>query len=468
MAEIKTSRYDISYKEKSKGGPGGYESVYLTGEADPVDEDLYALIEKMDGKLLPAEQRALRQRNANTLIQSIREGKNSGIASGFKPSGAYHFGHKLASSAVSFFQKNGIKIFMPVADLECMLDKKISKEQYLYWAADNLLDWGANGIDLDATHVYLQSEEHRVSNLAFLLARGLSFDLAVDTYGIEKLCGNPAKTEDKGEFPFLFGGITQVGDILLPQHYDFGNAHSFMVSGQDQDGHMKMTVELTRRALESGISLSGISKIPSGLYIPHIRGIVGKASSSKPETTIYLGSGPYQFHLEDRIKDAKLKLERALANPAMRENVHLAALDMVRYIEFFNNKSKVNFEEALRTMPRSLRDRIDEDVNGEKSSLWIDEYLLKECENVGQDNVALVSDALPLALEEHQMKRKKVLDYAVAKKNTMGTGAWALEDSNSQKPSFWNVPEKAVVDGSKRNNTRWEDLVVSMRDKLIP
>ena len=251
MADIKTNRYEISYRETAKGGPGGYESVYLTSEADPANEELYSLIGRMDGRLLPAEQKVLRQRNVATLVQAIQEGKNSGIASGFKPSGAYHFGHKLASSTVAFFQKNGFQIFMPVADLECMLDRKISKEQYMYWAADNLLDWGANGVDLDATHAYLQSEEHRVSNLAYLLARGLSFDLAVDTYGIEKLCGNPNKEGDKGEFPFLFAGITQVGDIILPQHYDFGNGHSFMVSGQDQDGHMKMTVELAKRALES-------------------------------------------------------------------------------------------------------------------------------------------------------------------------------------------------------------------------
>jgi tryptophanyl-tRNA synthetase len=468
MADIKTNRYNISYTETAKGGPGGYESVYLTSEADPVDEELYSLIGKMEGKLLPAGQKVLRQRNAATLIQAINEDKNSGIASGFKPSGAYHFGHKLASSTVAFFQKNGFQIFMPVADLECMLDRKISKEQYMYWAADNLLDWGANGVDLDATHAYLQSEEHRVSNLAYLLARGLSFDLAVDTYGIEKLCGNPNKEGDKGEFPFLFAGITQVGDIMLPQHYDFGNRHSFMVSGQDQDGHMKMTVELAKRALESGITLPGISTIPSGLYIPHIRGIVGKASSSKPETTIYLGSGPQRFELEDRIKDATQKLGRALQDPNMKRNISLAALDMVRYIDFFNQIGIINFEETLGNIPSSLKNKINNEQNGEARSALIDEYLMAECERVGQDNVALVRDSLPQALKEHQRKRAIVLSYATAKKEYKDPGAWSTDDVRPIKPSFWDVPEKAVVEASKRNSTRWEDLVVSMKDKIIP
>src|SRR3989344_7699277 len=110
MADIKTNRYEISYRETAKGGLGGYESVYLTSEADPANEELYSLMRKMDGRLLPAEQGVLRQRNAATLIQAIQEGKNSGIASGFKPSGAYHFGHKLASSTVAFFQKNGFQV----------------------------------------------------------------------------------------------------------------------------------------------------------------------------------------------------------------------------------------------------------------------------------------------------------------------------------------------------------------------
>jgi len=463
MTYINTGRYKIKYREIKRGGPGGYESVYLTNEADPASKELYSLIKKMNGRLLPAEQNVIRQRNAATLIQTIQEGKNTGIVSGFKPSGAYHFGHKLASSAVSFFQKNGFKIFMPVADLECMLDKKFSEEQYMYWAADNLLDWGANGIDLDATHVYLQSEEHRVSNLAYLLARGLSFGLALDTYGIEKLCGNANIVGDNGEFPFLFAGITQVGDILLPQHKDFGNAHSFMVSGQDQDGHMKMTVELTKRALKSGIYLAGISKIPSGLYIPHIRGIIGKASSSKPETTIYLGSGPQRLDLENRIKNSKEKLEKALNNPDMRKNINLAALDMIRYIDFFNQRGNVDFAGFLEDMPISLKNRIEQEPNGEIKSALIDEYLMAECEKVGQDNVSLVRDYLPEALREHQRKREIVLNYATAKR-----GYPDVRAKECTRPIFWNVPKEAVVEDSKRNNTRWEDIVFSMKDRLIP
>ncbi len=75
MVDIKTNRYEISYKETGKGGLGGYESVYLTSEADQATEELYSLIGKMDGKLLPAEQKVLRQRNAAHLFKLYKKVK---------------------------------------------------------------------------------------------------------------------------------------------------------------------------------------------------------------------------------------------------------------------------------------------------------------------------------------------------------------------------------------------------------
>jgi len=249
MEEIITKRYIISVNEISKGGPAGYESIYLSGEGNPATDELYSLMGCLDGTCLPIKSRSIRQRNGETLTDALKNKKPMGIASGFKPSGAYHFGHKLTSSTVAFFQRNGVQVFIPIADIEADLDTKLTKEEYRYWAADNLLDWGANGVDLDAAHVYLQSEEHRVNKLAYIVARSLDFELPLDIYGVKKLI------ED---YPFLFAGITQVGDIILPQYTDFGNYHSFMVSGQDQDGHMKMTIELVRRSLEAKREIPGL------------------------------------------------------------------------------------------------------------------------------------------------------------------------------------------------------------------
>jgi len=467
MKTISTSRYDLSFREREKGGPAGYESAYLTSEGDPAGEDLYRLFDKMGGVLLPAKIKNIRQRNGLELVNALKYHKTVGIASGFKPSGAYHFGHKLTSGAVSFFQKNGAQIFMPIADIECEMDKRVSREDYLFWAADNLLDWGANGVNLDATHVYFQSEERKVSNLAYIAARGLTFDLAIDIYGFEKLCGNPEKKDDRGEFPFLFAGVTQVGDILLPQHPEFGNYHSFMVSGQDQDGHMKMTIELVKRAIKEERVIPGLQTVPSGFYIPHMRGLEGKASSSKHNTTLYLGAGPFRLDLEDRIKKSLDMLDEAYKDGKTRRNVMNCTLDMAMYIDIFNDESIVNFSDLILNMPciikKQLKD-LEGDIGG-RINLF-DLYLIEESRRLGQDNFDLVRSIIPKALKQHQKKRQEILEYAKRRADYKNE-AWNIEDNRPTQPEYWEIPKEAVVDQTKRNSTEWFHIVNSTSEKII-
>lgn len=458
---IETDRYKISIEKIREGGPAGYESVYLTSEGDPASKDLYDILAGFKGKLLPTDNNAIRQRNGQVLISALKEERSVGIASGFKPSGAYHFGHKLTSETVSFFQKNGAQVFIPVADIECSMDSRLSRTQYQFWAADNLLDWGANGVNLDAAHVYLQSEEFRVNTLSYIVARSLNFKFAVDIYGAEKLIS---------DFPFLFAGITQVGDILLPQHQEFNNYHSFMVSGQDQDGHMKMTVALTQATLDRGIDLLGVQTVPSGFYIPHIRGISGeKASSSRPESTIYLGEGPNMEDLTERIRSSLRKVDKA-----DKEHLEKCSLDMVRYLDFFNQRSWVSFKE-LRVEPiyqhlvgilETARTREEQ----KKAQNDMDNFLINRCKDQGQDNIEIVRDSLPEALTEHQKKREIILYYAKTRagETTVFSREKDIGAMQPIKPDFWQIPDSAVVSESKRNATQWFHIVNKVADQICP
>ena len=462
--EFATRRYKFSVQEINKGGPAGYESTYLSSEGSPASSELYSILENYKGKLLAAESLVVRQRNGQALASALADWKPVGIASGFKPSGAYHFGHKLTSESVAFFQKNGVQVFVPVADIECAMDPRQTEEQYQFWAADNLLDWGANGVDLDAAHVYLQSEEFRVNMLSYIVARSLKFDFAVDIYGAEKLVD---------DFPFLFAGITQVGDILLPQHRDFGNFHSFMVSGQDQDGHMKMTTALAQATLDNGTDLLGVHTIPSGLYIPHIRGIKGdKASSSRAEGTLYLGAGPNIEDLVERTRSSLNKIEGA-----DRDHLERCSLDMVRYLDVFNRHSRVSFAE-LCAEPEYLQltEALNEATNRDDQMLAqsnIDAYLIQKCMDLGQDNVTIVRETLPEALAEHQQKREAVLIYA----RTRSQGSRSndvFEEENPygteplKRPEFWDVPSVAAVNESQRNPTQWFSIINRAASQIQP
>lgn len=452
---IETERYSIEVNEKAKGGPGGYESVYLTSEGDSASENLYKILGNYEGKSLLAENRIIRQRNGEILVDALSKDQSVGIASGFKPSGAYHFGHKLTSETVSFFQKNGAQVFVPVADIECSMDTKLTQEQYQFWAADNLLDWGANGVNLDAAHVYLQSEEFRVNTLSYIIARGLSFSRAMDIYGAEKLNSN---------FPFLFAGITQVGDILLPQHEEFKNSHSFMVSGQDQDGHMKMTVALTEIMLREGKNSLGVQTVPSGFYVPHIRGISGeKASSSKKNSTLYLGPGPEMSDLDERIKISEDKIKTA-----DRTNLERCALDMVRFLDYFNRQSLVSFGDfCSEPQYRNLKNNLELAKTREEQVIIqgdLDNYLIERCKDNNQDNVELVRFSIKNSLTEHQKKREAILKYAKSRVDNKSDFSKSLCDF----PSFWKVPEKSIVNPEKRNKTQWFDIVVRAGNKIKP
>lgn len=428
---ITTERYRIWFEEVAAGGPAGYESVYLSGIADAAPAELLEQLDRFDGRLLPAvAQRrlsgaaadasaaVLEVRNSAPLIEALRLGWPMGIASGFKPSGPYHFGHKLVSAALAFFQRNGVQLFVPIADVEAALatgPKALPEAEYMMWAADNLLDWGANGVDLDAAHVYRQSEEFRVAAIAYRVARSLRFRLAADIYGFRKLVD---------DFPFLFAAIAQVGDILLGQHRDFGNRHSFMVSGPDQDGHMKMTEALCRASLEGatgGEALFGVTSVPSAVYIPHIRGLAGgKSSSSEPKTTLYLGSGPERQGLEERIASSLAKFDRHLAQD--REAVAAYARDMTAYIDFFHDR-----------LPGSA----------------------------GANPIEVVRSSLGDALRLEQGRRREVLDYALSRARSGGAAGAA-------RPGFWRVPERAVVDPNLRCENQWFDIVATAADRLIP
>jgi len=467
---FKTDRYNVSFKEFREGGPGGYESKYLVSEGCPASEEIYNELNKLSGKFLPIENRSIRLRNVDAFLYALSNEKNLGIASGFKPSGPYHFGHKLTSGAVTFFQKNGMQVFVPVADIEARLDKKEEvRKNYMYWAADNLLDWGANGMNLDTAHVYLQSEENRVNDLAYSVAREATLDMPLDIYGLKKM------VED---FPFFFAGMTQVGDILLPQHPDFGNYHSFMVSGPDQDGHMKMTILLADYALRNGTPVPGLTTVPSGFYIPHIRGFKRqnqeeepKMSSSFEKGTLYLGSGPHKQDIERRIKTSLKKFDPVHLDTISRDDIKYCALDMVRFIDFFNQRSKVDFSDTCQSKKfGELIQRFETEMDGMKKVVQreMDNYLIKACEDVRQDNVELVRDSLKEMLLDHWRKRMIVLQYAIDRATYRDPGAWDTETEKPRPPDFWRVSEKSIVDSSKRNETEWYNIIYENRELLLP
>jgi len=191
-----------------------------------------------------------------------------------------------------------------------------------------------------------------------------------------------------------------------------------------------------------------------------MRGLVKgmKQSSSKPEGTIYLGSGHEKIEdVNERIGIALDKIDNAASNPETFD-VDRFALDMVRFIEVFNNKSKVDFCELMINMPQNLKKKLNSELDDEKRTELFDNYLINECIKKQQKNVDIVKEHIGMALIEHQKRREEVFNYAIAKHNK----------KDVEKPRFWHVPNEGLVAENKREiETKWYDIVLENADKLI-
>ncbi|VVB77256.1 Tryptophan--tRNA ligase [uncultured archaeon] len=444
-------------KGSIRAGPVGTEAVLYDNVADKVPAQVYDALRNYssDKPLIVQNEQFDSCRNPSELVRNLSHPESFGIVSGRKPSGPCHFGHKLVIDTLGFFQKNGAQIFMPIADTEASLDSKMKdNSQYMYLAADNLLDWGASGLNLNAAHVYLQSEEMRVMNLGYAAARQLDLALTVDVYGRDMLAD---------EMNFLFASITQVGDILLPQHRDFGKSHSIMLSGADQDGNMKMTMSLASRMLSSKFA-GHVRSAPSSLYVRSISNMEGKKeSASEPETTIYLGPSRNVY--------AKTSTGRVL------EKVKALSLDeriddVCGKIDRFKESDAAN---VLATIQR--RSKVLKDFEGLARHAGSDDALIEG-----------FKEEVVNSITAHQANRRVVYEYALSRAlqdylNASGQGAASpqieriyagaranevsVNSTSLAEPVFWAVPEGArVAECNKRFSTKWYHIVAVAADKL--
>jgi tryptophanyl-tRNA synthetase len=455
---IVTDRYSVIFEErKKKIRPVGFEPTLYDNVGESIPDDLYRiLISYKNPPLIVTNRQFDSGRNVDTLLRFLPYPTSYGVVSGRKPSGPCHFGHKLVVSTCAFLQQNGAQIFMPIADLEASLDPKIkNKKQYEYLAADNLLDWGACGLDLDAAHVYLQSEEIRVMNLGYMAARGLTFDIDIDIYGRETMVD---------EFPFLFASITQVGDIILPQHPDFGKKHSFMLSGADQDGNMSMTMALAKAAIERGSEY--VKNIPSSLYVRSISNLEGKKeSASEPETTIYLGPS---------------------------RNVYLYSQDGRKHLERID---KLSLEERITDVCSKIDKFKSKDESKVLQSIQRRQLLFQELYDENPLTIGRFKTVVANIIKDHQKRRKDVYEYALLKtlreydasqenlkrvfpdlKRVLNIIERGVQrnlshfdyDAEPIKPTFWNTPSEAYVPEEKKKvTTRWYHQIARMADELI-
>jgi len=200
------------------------------------------------------------------------------IMTGIKPTNEFHLGSKMTAEKIIYFQKEfKVKVFYCIADLEGMVDNGLPLEEQSKIAIDNITDLLALGLDPKNAYIYKQSEEKRVTNLAYLFSRKITFNHLENLYGPR----SPG---------LYFAALTQCGDILMPQLPEFGGPKIVLVPiGPDQASHIFLTRDIVSKVKNEFNFLP-----PAAIFHKFFRSLKGESKMSKrdPMSAITLNDSP--------------------------------------------------------------------------------------------------------------------------------------------------------------------------------
>ena len=224
-------------------------------------------------------------RDLKLVFKAIEEGNPWAVMSGIKPSGPFHLGTLTTALEIVEFQKMGAKAYYCIADIESWEDNGISFEDAEATAVDNLADILALGLDPENAYIWRQSAEPIVKDIAFKVSRLVTQNMLNAIYG-EK------------NFGLYLAALVQVGDINLPQVLD-GPQPVIVPVGIDQDPHIRLTRDLTRRYYKDKKFF-----LPGATYHKLLAGLDGTDKMSKRNPNSYFTFNEPLESIEKKIKSA--------------------------------------------------------------------------------------------------------------------------------------------------------------------
>lgn len=250
-------------------------------------------LESFDSKLFPEPNRLMRRgvvfsgRDLKQISNAIKNKKRYYVLSGIMPSAEkVHLGNKMVVENIKYFQEHGADSYILVADLESAATRGISLEEARKRALNfHIPAYIALGLDPKKTIFYFQSENLKVTNLAYEFAKKVTLNEFKAIYG----SADPSK---------IMSSMTQAGDMLFPQLEE--RMPGIIPVGVDQDPHIRLARDIIRRT-KSRYNFFPLSSIYHK-FTPSLDGSL-KMSKSKP-----MGS----IELPENIKDVTKKIKRAL------------------------------------------------------------------------------------------------------------------------------------------------------------
>ncbi len=301
-------------KEKKEGihiDPWGtttiedYERLIVDFGIEPFDDEI---IKKLRANKYMRRGLIFGHRGFDVVLDAILNEKPFAVMSGIKNSGPFHLGSLMTASEIVYWQQEyGVFASYCIADYETYADNRIPYDESLEIAIDNAADILALGLDHKNSHIYRQSAEERVMELALLAGANVTTATMRAVYG------------EITNFGLYLSALIQVADILLPEIDDFGGPKPVIVPvGADQDPHIRLTRDIAKKLRTK----SGKAFVtPCGTFHKLMKGLDGSDKMSKRNPMSY-------FDLNEDFESIEYKLDNAFTGgrPTAEEQKKLGGI----------------------------------------------------------------------------------------------------------------------------------------------
>ncbi|HID20747.1 MAG TPA: tryptophan--tRNA ligase [Methanophagales archaeon] len=178
-------------------------------------------------------------RGYEEVLKAMNERTKFAVMSGFMPSGRIHLGGKMVMDEIIWHQRMGGDAFACIADMESHSVRGVPWSKCREIGINEyILSLVALGFDPDKGHIYFQSGNKRLRDLAFELGRAVNFSELSAIYGFS----------GDVNISHMISVLVQNADILQPQLPEYGGPKPVVIPvGIDQDPHIRLTRDIASR-----------------------------------------------------------------------------------------------------------------------------------------------------------------------------------------------------------------------------
>ena len=178
-------------------------------------------------------------RGYEDVLRAMNEHTPFAVMSGFMPSGKIHLGGKMVMDEIIWHQRMGGDAFACIADMESHSVRGVSwRDCKDIGLNEYIVSLVALGFDVEKGHIYFQSEDKRLQNLAFELGTTVNFSEISAIYGFQ----------GDVNIAHMISVLVQNADILQPQLREYGGPKPAVIPvGVDQDPHIRLTRDIASR-----------------------------------------------------------------------------------------------------------------------------------------------------------------------------------------------------------------------------